>query len=109
MVKLLDFVQRGGLDEIVEVVKLARDSIGLYINSLDISPPSTPDVSKLINHRLIKEEFERQGKDIEFLATMPEELDESCVSRLMNRAMHQTPILPIKGGHDPFSYSRERP
>jgi uncharacterized protein YjaG (DUF416 family) len=96
VVQLIDFAQQGNPDNIREVVRLAQDSISLYVSSLDPQTVSRPNLSRLFDHYLMKEESARQRTDIQFLADLPEQFDNDTVSTLLRHSEGQVPILPVK-------------
>ena len=92
---ILNFAEKRRLEDIAEAVGWARDSIDLHIQSLENSAVSSSDLSTSISHPLMKAEFERQNRDIEFLLNLPEIITGSRASKLLSRAESQSPLIPI--------------
>jgi uncharacterized protein YjaG (DUF416 family) len=83
-------------DHITHVVTLARDSVDLYLSSLEHSVVSTPEVDKKIaRHALMQQEQRREEEDIRFLSGLPNQFDNNAISALRARASAQTPLLPL--------------
>jgi uncharacterized protein YjaG (DUF416 family) len=95
MASKLNFADKGRLDDLTEVVALARDSIDLHIQSQEVSLISSSDASASIHNHLMKAEFERQNRDLEFLANLPEEFTGRSASKLLSRAENQPPLIPV--------------
>ena len=92
---ILTFAVDHNLDHILDVIGLTRDSIDLYLQSLDPSPISESGTQRLDQHRLLREEYERQIEDLEFVARLSEDMGQQEISRLRKRAEAQTPLLPF--------------
>jgi uncharacterized protein YjaG (DUF416 family) len=92
---ILSFAADHKLDHIFDVMELARDSVDLYLQSLDPSPISESGTEQLDRHPLLQREYERQAEDLRFVSALPEKISEETLSKLRGRAQAQTPLLPI--------------
>ena len=95
MSDILEFIVDGRADHVAHVSTLARDSLDLYLSSLEGSVASAPEEeTKIASHPLVRQERRQEGEDIGFLSDLPGELDERMISALRTRASKQAPLLP---------------
>lgn len=93
---IVSFIRDGGADHIGDVSTLARDSVYLYVSSLEPSLVSSKEEDVRIGqHPLTQQELRREEEDIKFLHKLPDDLDEDSISRLKSRAFGQTPLLML--------------
>jgi uncharacterized protein YjaG (DUF416 family) len=93
---IVEFTLDGRADHIAYVSTLARDSIHLYLRSLEPSIVSSPEEdTKIAGHPLMQQEQRREEEDIRFLSGLPDELDSDVISALRARASTQPPLLPL--------------
>jgi uncharacterized protein YjaG (DUF416 family) len=98
MSDIVEFTLDGRADHIAYVSTLARDSVDLYLSSLEPSVVSSPEEDKKIAaHPLMQQEQHREEEDIRFLAGLPEQFDAKTISVLRTRANNQSPLLPLAG------------
>jgi uncharacterized protein YjaG (DUF416 family) len=96
MSDIVEFTLDGRVDHIAYVSTLARDSIDLYLSSLEPSVVSSPEEDKKIaGHPLMQQEQRREEEDIRFLSGLPDQFDNNAVSALRARASTQAPLLPL--------------
>lgn len=96
MNEIMEFTQDGCADHITGVSTLARDSLYLYLSSLEGSVVSSPEEdSQIASHPLMQEEHRREEADIRFLAGLPEQLPDEAILFLRTRADTQAPLLPL--------------
>jgi uncharacterized protein YjaG (DUF416 family) len=99
---IVEFTADGDPDHIANTSTLARDSVDLYVNSLNSSDVSTHELDRRVAaHPLMQHEMRRQEEDIKFLSGLPEHFDKETISVLRTRATNQPPMLPLA------RYSRE--
>jgi uncharacterized protein len=97
MSEIVEFVFDERVDHIVSILTLMRDSLHLYLSSLDPSRVSSPENDRPIAcHPLMQFEQHRKEKDIEYLSGLPEQFDKNAISALRTRANSQAPLLPIE-------------
>jgi Protein of unknown function (DUF416) len=96
MSDILEFMSDGRSDHIAHVSALARDSVDLYLSSLEASIASSPhEDSKIASDPLMRQEQRREEEDISFLSELPGGLDERAISAVRARASSQAPLLPL--------------
>ena len=96
MSDIMEFTLDGRTDHIANVSRLARDSVDLYLGSLEPSIMSSPEKDERIAvHPLMQLEESRELEDIKFLSTLPDSFDERTISALKTRATTQGPMLPL--------------
>jgi uncharacterized protein len=96
MSEIVEFTLNFRADHIANVSTLARDSIYLYLSSLEKSVVSSPEEDKKIaGHSLMHQEQRREQEDIRFLSGLPDQFDQNAISNLKARARAQTPLLPL--------------
>jgi uncharacterized protein len=96
MSDIVEFTLDGRADHIAYVSTLARDSIHLYLSSLEQSVVSSPEEDKKIaGHPLMQQEQRHEEEDIRFLSGLPDQFDEDTISALRARASAQPPLLPL--------------
>lgn len=63
---LLDFVEVGGVNKIVQAATYATDSIDLYVQEIEGMDPNDPGLEQQIrDHRFMQRELEQQERDLE--------------------------------------------
>ena len=98
MSDIVEFTLDNRTDHIAYVSTLARDSIHLYLSSLEPSVVSSPEEdSRIAGDPLMQQEQRREEEDVKFLAGLPDEFDGKTVSALRARASTQSPLLPRAG------------
>jgi len=96
MSDIVEFTLDGRTDHIAYVSTLARDSIHLYLSSLEQWVVSSPEEDKKIaGHPLMQQEQRREEEDIGFLSGLPDQFDKDAISALRARATTQAPLLPL--------------
>lgn len=96
MSDIVEFTFDGRRDHIAYVLTLARDSIHLYLSSLEPSRISSAEEDgRIAQHPLMEQERRREEEDIKFLSGLPDVFDKNAVSALKARANAQTPLLPL--------------
>jgi uncharacterized protein YjaG (DUF416 family) len=96
MSDIVEFTLDGCADHIAYVSTLARDSVHLYLSSLEPSiVSSSEEDGKIAGHPLMQQEQFREEEDIRFLSGLPDHLDGEAVSALRARARAQAPLLPL--------------
>jgi uncharacterized protein YjaG (DUF416 family) len=96
MSDIVEFTLDGRADHIAYVSTLARDSVHLYLSSLEQSVVSSPEEDKKIaGHPLMQQEQRREEEDVRFLAGLPDQFDKDAISALRARASTQPPLLPL--------------
>ena len=95
MSDIAEFVLDGRTDHIDSVMSLARDSLSLYLSSLEPSIVSSPEEnSRIASHPLMQQEQRQEEEDIRFLSELPDQFDFGTISALRARASNQAPLLP---------------
>lgn len=93
---ILEFTLDGNADHISYVATLARDSVHLYISSLETSTVTSREkVRRTADHPLMQQELRREEEDINFLCELPDQFDSIAISALRARANSQVPLLPL--------------
>lgn len=96
MSDIVEFTFDGRRDRIAYISTLARDSIHLYLSSLEPSHISSADEDgRIAQHPLMEQERRREEEDIKFLSGLPDVFDKNAVSALKARANAQAPLLPL--------------
>jgi uncharacterized protein len=96
MSDIVEFTLDKRADHITYVSTLARDSVHLYLSSLESSVVSSPEEdSKIASHPLMQQEQRREEEDIRFLSGLPDQFDKDAISALRARASTQPPLLPL--------------
>lgn len=96
MSDIVEFTLDGRSDHIAYVSTLARDSVDLYLSSLEPSVVSSSEKDKMIAaHPLMQQEQRREGEDVRFLSDLPEPFDAKTISVLRARASSQSSLLPL--------------
>lgn len=95
MSEILEFAVDGHEEHIAQVSTLARDSVSLYVGSLEPSIITTPEKGRRIAaHPLMQQEQRREDEDIEFLSGLTDQFDKNMIASLKARANAQAPLLP---------------
>jgi hypothetical protein len=98
MRNILEFTLDERVDHIADILMLARDSLHLYLSSLEPSVVSTPEEDRWIaSHPLVQQEQSREQEDVKFLSELPDHFDKNTISALRARASAQPPLLPLSG------------
>jgi uncharacterized protein len=98
MSDILEFALDGRTDHIKQVLTLARDSIYLYLSSVDSSVVSSREKeNRIAEHPLMQQEQRREEHDIAFLSGLSDRFDSDVISALKERANTQPPLLPLTG------------
>lgn len=96
MSDIVEFTLDGRSDHIAYVSTLARDSVHLYLSSLEPSLVSSAEEdNRIAQHPLMQQEQRREEDDIKFLSGLPDQFDENVISTLKARASTQAPLLPL--------------
>lgn len=96
MSDIVEFTLDGRSDHIAYVSTLARDSVHLYLSSLEPSLVSSAEENKRIaQHPLMQREQRREEEDIKFLSGLSDQFDKNVISILKARASTQAPLLPL--------------
>jgi uncharacterized protein YjaG (DUF416 family) len=96
MSDIVEFTLDGRADHIAHVSTLARDSVHLYLSSLEQSLVASPvDVSRIAGHPLMQQERRQEQEDVRFLSGLPDRFDTDAISTLRARASSQAPLLPL--------------
>jgi uncharacterized protein YjaG (DUF416 family) len=92
---IIDFTLDGRTEHIAHVSTLARDSVYLYLSSLEPSIGSSlEEDNRIAADPLTQREARLQEEDIRFLSALPDRLDNPTISALRARASTQAPLLP---------------
>jgi hypothetical protein len=95
MSDILEFAWDARADHIVYILTLVRDSLHLYLGSLEPSIKSSPEKdARIASHSLMQQEQRREREDIEFLSELPDRFDEETISVLRARASARGSLLP---------------
>ena len=96
MSDIVEFTLDGRSDHITYVSTLARDSIHLYLSSLEPSLISSAEEDRRIaQHPLMQRELRQEEEDIKFISVLPDRFDRHAISILKARAGAQYPLLPL--------------
>jgi uncharacterized protein len=96
MSDILEFTLDERADHIAYIQTLVRDSLHLYLSSLEPSVVSSPEKDRRIaSHPLMQHEQRQQEEDVKFLSQLPDQFGKETVSALRARASTQTPLLPL--------------
>lgn len=96
MSDIVEFALDGRAEHIAYISILARDSVHLYLSSLEASIVSSPEKdNRIAGNPLMQQELHRQEDDIKFLSGLPDHFDSEIVSVLASRARIQAPLLPL--------------
>lgn len=94
--EIAEFTFDNQLDHLAVLLTLVRDSVDLYLSSLDPSVLSPAEQnSTLDDHFVMKQELDKEENDIKFLSTLTDELDEEAISALRIRASNSIPLFPL--------------
>ncbi len=97
MSDIVEFTLDGRSDHIAYVSALARDSVHLYLSSLEPSIVSSPEEdSRIAGHPLMQQERRREEEDIRFLSGLPDQFDSKTIWALKARANTQSLLLPTR-------------
>ena len=62
---ILQFVEEGGVGKIVEIASLCRDTVDMFVQDQDGLVPTDPKLEeRILNHRLMQAELQRQHDDL---------------------------------------------
>jgi len=96
MSDIAEFMLDYRVDHIADISTLARDSVYLYLGSLDLSVATPPDEdSKIASHPLMRQEENLEEEDIRFLSDLPDDFNKTVISALKERARNQAPLFPL--------------
>lgn len=95
MGEILEFASDWKEDHIENIRKLVRDSVYLYLSTIEPSLISSPsEVKRISEHSLMLREEQKEDEDISFLWSVPT-LDGETISSLKRRAAAQSPVFPV--------------
>jgi uncharacterized protein YjaG (DUF416 family) len=93
---IIEFLLDGRIDHIAHVSTLARDSVYLYLTSLESSVvPSHDEDRRIATDPLMRQELRLEEEDIRFLSGLPDEFDNETLLILRTRASRQPFIIPL--------------
>ena len=96
MSDIVEFTLDEHADHVAYILTLVRDSLHLYLSSLEPSVVSSPEKDRRIaSHPLMQQEQRREEEDIKFLSGLPDQFDKNVISTLKARANTQAPLLPL--------------
>jgi len=96
MDELLEYTRDNQTDHLTYVLSLARDSVDLYLTSLEQSIISSAEEDKRNDDDPLMERERRQEEDdIEFLSSLPDRLDDEMLSIIKGRGSASAPLLPL--------------
>ncbi len=96
MSDIVEFTLDSNPDHITDVSTRARDSVDLYLSSLEPSVVSSPEEdSRIASHPLMQQEQRREEEDIRFLSGLPDQFDKDAISALRARVSTQPALLPL--------------
>lgn len=96
MSEIVEFTLDQRADHITYILTLVRDSLHLYLSSLEPSVVSSPEKDRRIaSHPLMQQEQHQEEEDIKFLSEMPDHFDKNTILTLKARATAQVPLLPL--------------
>jgi uncharacterized protein len=96
MSDIVEFTLDKRADHISDILTLVRDSLHLYLSSLEPSAVSSPEKDRTIaSHPLMQQEEHQEGEDVTFLSELPDELDNKSISAIRARASMQAPLLAL--------------
>ncbi|XXY53397.1 DUF416 family protein [Sorangium sp. So ce269] len=62
---VLKFIEEGGVGTIVEIASLCRDTVDMFVQDQDGLVPNDPKLEeRILNHRLMQRELQRQQDDL---------------------------------------------
>ena len=93
---LMSFLSEGNVNHIVEAAGLARDTMALYVQSTEAIPPHSLGSKEIMKHPLVQQELKRQAEDLEFLASLPEDVRGKIVHQIRERANQAAGLLPLE-------------
>jgi uncharacterized protein YjaG (DUF416 family) len=93
---LMSFLSDGNVNHIVEAAGLARDTMALYVQSAEAIPPHSLSSKDIMKHPLVQQELKRQAEDLEFLASLPEDVRRATVRQIRERANQAAGLLPLE-------------
>jgi uncharacterized protein YjaG (DUF416 family) len=96
MSNIVKFTLDEKADRITYILTLVRDSLYLYLSSLEPSVVSSPEEDRRIaSHPLMQQEQLREEEDIRFLSGLPDQFDKDAISALRARANTQPSLIPL--------------
>lgn len=96
MSEIIEFISDDRTDHLAEISTLARDSIDLYLSSLEPGVVSLPEEdTSIAGHPLMQQEQHQEQDDIEFLSGLADDFDDKVITSLKERASACAPLLPL--------------
>lgn len=95
--EVMEFTIDGRADHVADVSTLARDSVYLYVSSLEPSIASSAEEnSRIAQHPLMKQEKYQENEDFRFLSGLPDQMNSTILSALRARASTQPSLVPVQ-------------
>jgi uncharacterized protein YjaG (DUF416 family) len=100
VVAVLEFIQRGSVDQILEITDLVRDSVDFYIGSFDDSLVTESGTAKLDSHPMLLAEQRLQMQDVDFLIALPPDFKADALKKRVTANGSLLPLTKEGGRRD---------
>ena len=89
------FILEGDVDHILEAAGLARDTVAIYVQSIEALSPVSLNCNEVMGHPLIQREIHREVEDIAVLSSLPEGMRRETIDLLKKRARQPPQLIPL--------------
>ena len=90
----MSFLANHDVDHVVEAAGLARDTVALYAQSIEATPPRSLGLKEIMEHPLVQQELRRQAEDLEFLESLPTDIPQEMIPLIKEHAGQAPALLP---------------
>ena len=92
---LMSFLATSDVDLLVEAAMLARDTVALYAQTIEVSAPESLTSQQVVEHPLVQNEMRQQMGDLEFLEALETNSSTEMWRCLRRRARETSALLPV--------------
>jgi uncharacterized protein YjaG (DUF416 family) len=92
---LYDFLSSRDVDDVVEAAVLARDTVALYVQSVEAVAPFSVSAERITSHPLMQQELQRQVEDVAFLESLAEDMRPETTRLIEEHAARALGLIPL--------------
>lgn len=91
----MSYLSDRNIDHILEATDLARDTVALYVQSIEATSPKSLTYEEVMNHPLLQQELLRQEEDLIFLSSLPDRVEQKEVWQIKERSQRTPGLVPL--------------
>jgi len=90
----MSFLVDYDVDHVIEAAGLARDTVALYAQSIETTPPRSLGFKEIMEHPLVQQELRQQAEDLEFLESLSTDVPQELILLIREQAERAAKRLP---------------